>query len=229
MHFELDHVFIARDGCDVVEATLASLGLRFGASRTHPGQGTANVRAFFSNAYLELLFPRKDVPLDIDVVSPLGLQARFSSASSASPVGLAYRAPSTHQDPREWPFETWPYSAPYLPRGTQMHIVTPRDAIDEPLVFILPYKKSALQSARGPATDVGDQTADQWSGRRLARVGVERPTQLPSPSAPISWFVRNGAFDLKPAERGHWLTLEFEPSQGRRFEGHEAAPISVHW
>ena len=53
---ELDHVFICVDQPDKARNELVQFGLREGLPNEHPGQGTANHRFFFRNAYLELLY-----------------------------------------------------------------------------------------------------------------------------------------------------------------------------
>jgi Glyoxalase-like domain len=74
MPLEVDHVFICcSSGAPAAEA-LVRLGLREGSPNTHPGQGTANRRFFFGNAFLDKLRRRAEVL----VRSP----ARFAPAVS---------------------------------------------------------------------------------------------------------------------------------------------------
>jgi hypothetical protein len=67
MHLEINHLFI----CVRLEApeveSLARLGLVEGRRQRHMGQGTANVRYFFRNAMVELLW----VCDEAEVRSPL--------------------------------------------------------------------------------------------------------------------------------------------------------------
>jgi hypothetical protein len=56
MAFQLDHVFILCDRGAPEADALVRLGIREGSGNTHPGQGTACRRFFFSNVYLELLW-----------------------------------------------------------------------------------------------------------------------------------------------------------------------------
>src|SRR5260221_1639892 len=53
---ELDHIFICTSVGAPEAARLAALGLTEGGGNSHTGQGTANRRFFFHNAYLELLW-----------------------------------------------------------------------------------------------------------------------------------------------------------------------------
>jgi hypothetical protein len=52
----LDHVIVFCSTGAPEADDLVRLGLREGLPNTHPGQGTANCRFFFQNAYLELLW-----------------------------------------------------------------------------------------------------------------------------------------------------------------------------
>jgi hypothetical protein len=132
MTLDLDHVFICVQDGRGAERLLTDFGVLFGRRTIHSGQGTANLCAFFDNAYLELLSRHNDDELRSEVVRPLGLWERFHwQETGASPFGVAFR-------PRDFgaPVPTWPYKAPFLPVGSTIPIVTPQFSLYEPLVFL---------------------------------------------------------------------------------------------
>jgi hypothetical protein len=105
MSLELDHMFMCVEDAPAAERALSDFGLRFGLRAVHGGQGTANVCAFFDNAYLELLLRHDDHELRSAVVRPLALWQRVRwRQTGASPFGIALRT----GDP-EPPMETWRY------------------------------------------------------------------------------------------------------------------------
>jgi hypothetical protein len=134
MPLELDHVFISVDDALAAEQALADFGVQFGLRAVHRGQGTANVCAFFDNAYLELLSRHDDQELQSNPVRPLGLWERLRwRQTGASPFGNALRTGDF-----EIPVNTWPYEATFLPPGSHIPIVTARNAWHEPLIFLIP-------------------------------------------------------------------------------------------
>lgn len=129
---ELDHVFLrARPGAPEAQA-LRDVGLAEGSPNTHPGQGTANRRFFFGNAYLELLWIEDGAEVASDVTRPTQLAERLRSGT-ASPFGICFRPSS---GPAAVPFPAWDYRPAYLPAG--MAIQVGRDVpLAEPMWFYL--------------------------------------------------------------------------------------------
>ena len=136
---ELDHVFV----CCAVGAPEALLlvqrGLLEGSPNNHAGQGTANRRFFFSNAYLELLWVSDPAEAQREVVLPTQLWERWSRRTEgACPFGIVFR-PRTVAT-AETPFSTWSYRPPYLPDGLSIDVG--RDmALTEPQLFYLPFAR----------------------------------------------------------------------------------------
>ena len=140
MTLSLDHVFICPENPHLAERVLSDFGLRFCHRGIHHGQGTANVCAFFDNAYLELLWRHNDEELQSEVVSPLGLWQRVRwRETGASPFGVAFRSEDS-----DVPVETWPYKAPFLPIGANIPVVTPRFKWREPMTFISPVSQAPI-------------------------------------------------------------------------------------
>ena len=90
MMVELDHMFVWT-GVGAPEADrLVTFGLSEGAPNTHPGQGTACRRFFFSNAMLELLWVHDEREARSPLGAPTQLWEQWSSAGY-SPFGIFVR------------------------------------------------------------------------------------------------------------------------------------------
>src|SRR5881628_844205 len=77
MEFELDHVFICTEAEANEAERLADFGLIEGAPNVHTGQGTANRRFFFANAYLELLWVHNPAKAQAGAVNRTRLWPRW--------------------------------------------------------------------------------------------------------------------------------------------------------
>src|SRR5215207_3796823 len=114
MALELDHVFICcSPGAPEADA-LVRLGLSEGSRNTHPGQGTANRRILFGNAFLELLWVSEPLEARSEQTRRTRLWERWSQrALGACPFGIVFRPTGTNVEPA--PFATWAYRPNYLP------------------------------------------------------------------------------------------------------------------
>lgn len=117
-----------------------ALGLAEGQPNRHPGQGTANRRFFFHNAFLELLWVEDELEVRSEVIRPMGLWERWQYRhTGASPFGLALRSAQSGAGPVKLPFNTWAYRLPYLPRSLQIDVAENSVHLDEPLLFYIPF------------------------------------------------------------------------------------------
>jgi hypothetical protein len=226
MNWELDHVLFATSDAGPVERALAEFGFTFTEHRVHRGQGTANARAIFENASLEIMRSDDLEELRSDVVKPLGLDERIHwRDTGACPFGLCFRPGAAAGDPRAWPFETWDYEAAYLPKGTSIPIVTPARCVLDPLVFIT----ARSESPGGMPTRLRETGLHRGERRTLTRVGVHRPEPTSPLSAGVRWFVENGLFSLDEGDQ-HVLELEWDRGQeGRSHRFAAGVPIVVRW
>ncbi len=136
MQLEIDHVFIAVQPEAPEAEILRDFGLTVGTGLTHAGQGTRNVRFFFENAYLELLWVHDSAEVQSSVVRRTGLWERCRwRETRACPFGIALRAVG---DTGALPFPTWQYAPPYLPPESPILIAANSSETAEPLVFIVP-------------------------------------------------------------------------------------------
>jgi Glyoxalase-like domain len=137
MALEVDHVFICcSPGAPEAEA-LVRLGLCEGSPNTHPGQGTANRRFFFDNAFLELLWVSDPVEALSAQTRPTRLWERWSSrASGGCPFGIVFRSIGT--EALAPPFATWSYHPNYLPSGLAIEFAE-GTSLEEPELIYLPF------------------------------------------------------------------------------------------
>jgi hypothetical protein len=137
MALELDHVFICcSPGAPEADA-LTGAGLREGSANTHPGQGTANRRFFFSNAYIEFVWVADADEARSPRTAPTRLYERcFPQTAGVCPFGIVFRPQSTPAPPA--PFGTWSYRPGYLPSDASIEIATDT-GLGEPELVYLPF------------------------------------------------------------------------------------------
>ncbi|MYM41076.1 VOC family protein [Duganella qianjiadongensis] len=216
---EIDHIFLrARRGAPEAAALIA-LGLSEGSANRHPGQGTANRRFFFHNAFLELLWIEDAAQVSNTATSPTQLTERLDSEGNSSPFGLCFRPAHQQQTP---PFPSWPYRPAYLPAGMQIDIASGAP-LHEPMWFFLaqalapaqaaPARRQPLQHALGlcniSAVTLTVATDADWS---------------PAAQAASS----GGAITL---QRGtsHLLELSFDGAKhGRHIDLRPTLPLVLH-
>jgi hypothetical protein len=138
---ELDHIIIFCDIGAPESGALIEEGFHEGPGNSHPGQGTANRRFFFRNAYLELLWIENRVEAQSPEARPVGLWDRWQKrANGACPFGLVFR-PALNS--RVAPPPSWTYVPRYFPPGFSIEVA--KDIPDnEPLLFYLPFARPAL-------------------------------------------------------------------------------------
>jgi hypothetical protein len=137
MALELDHVFICCSPGAPEGDALVRLGLREGSPNTHPGQGTANRRFFFRNAFLELLWVSEPAEALSEQTRRTRLWERWSSrTSSACPFGVVFRPKGAQAAAA--PFATWAYHPNYLPSGLAIEFAEDMP-LEEPELVYLPF------------------------------------------------------------------------------------------
>lgn len=138
MEVELDHVFLCTSVGGSEAARLVAFGLTEGAPNEHPGQGTANRRFFWRNAYLELLWIKEAAEALSAPIRPTRLWERWARRKSgACPFGIGLRPKSS--DAGALPFSTWDYRPPYLPPPLRIRVATNSDVLTEPMLFHLEF------------------------------------------------------------------------------------------
>ena len=118
---ELDHLFIFSSRRGAEADVLLQQGFVEGSSNTHPGQGTANRRFFFENAFFEWAFVVDETEVKSEVVDPTFMWERSQwKASSFSPFGMCIRFVKD-QSVFENALRYAPY---YMPEGTHADMLT---------------------------------------------------------------------------------------------------------
>jgi hypothetical protein len=191
---ELDHVFLCAPRGARDTALLTAAGLPLGTERVHSGQGTANAVFFFDNAYFELLWLHDEAEVELPAVRPLGLKERcLWRSAGACPYGVALRGALPDG------LRTWNYAAPYVAGG--IPIVTPRDAVRQPLVFAMtqPASPAMYPEARTRVT--------------LRRVHIQSPWEA---CEELRAVAEAGLVSVTKGESFH-MELEFEDENERDF------------
>ncbi len=134
---EIDHVFICvPPGAPAAEALL-QFGLVEGSGNTHPGQGTANRRFFFDNAFIELLWLADAAEARSATTRPTLLFERLTAGAGApvAPFGVCLRP--CGPDGKAAPFPSWQYRPAYLPPGLAVEVADAPPS--EPMWFFLAF------------------------------------------------------------------------------------------
>lgn len=146
----VDHVFICCSvGAGSEADALARLGLREGSANTHPGQGTACRRFFFSNAYLELFWVSDPREAQAEAALPTRLWERWSTrGQGACPYGIVLR-PADDAARIEAPFASWSYAPRYMPPGIALEVA--RDTpLSGPEIFYLGFQRGRARGGQEP-------------------------------------------------------------------------------
>lgn len=137
---ELDHLFILTARGAPEAAALVELGLEEGLPNRHPGQGTANRRFFFANAYLELLWVEDEAEARSEPARRLRLWERWSRRDAgASPFGICLRGATP-------PFASWGYHPHYAP--APIPVALSSESVDDPLLFFIPIEGRRFEARR---------------------------------------------------------------------------------
>jgi hypothetical protein len=220
MSLELDHFFI----CTAIGAPeaedLVRFGLTEGTPNRHPGQGTANRRFFFANAFLELVWVHDPAEAQSAPVRRTGLWERWlKRAQDASPFGLGFRPAG--KGPFQLPFETWDYRPAYLPENLAIQMATNSDEARLPLVFFIAFGRRADQ-----AEPSCRQPFEHPCGLRVVtRLVVAGPHLDEVPAAQQS----SSPVHFRPASE-HLLEVGFDgETRGQSHDFRSVLPLVFYW
>jgi hypothetical protein len=149
---ERDHVWImvSRDAPERAALTRAGFRIAPDVSR-HDGQGTASISVELENAYIELMWPDPTVSIapGLERAAEKFRQRMQWRTSGWCPFGLGFRRMKPSDEPL--PFPIWTWTAEWMPKGTVMEMLTPRDDTKSPALFIEPRALAdpAEQAKRG--------------------------------------------------------------------------------
>jgi hypothetical protein len=191
---ELDHIIIFCNPGAPEAGALTDQGLHEGPGNSHPGQGTANRRFFFPNAYLELLWIENRVEAQSAEVRDTRLFERWRQRAVACPFGLVFRPGA--KAPAEPP-ASWTYVPRYFPKGFSIEVAHGIPA-NEPLLFYLPFARPALVEN----VELADDTVHIGP---ITGATIHLP-QTDSLSPALHALVAAGAISVEPA-REYFLDL----------------------
>ena len=220
MNVELDHVLICSPVGAPVAEQLIEAGFREGSPNRHPGQGTANRKFFFDNAFLEFIWVEDEQETRSDLVQPTRLWERMNwQETGVAPFGICLRL----SEGDDAPFETFDYRPPYIPEGVAIPIATGTH-VHEPMIFI-----NAMSVPPADLPDGASQPLDHPSGARTishVRVGSPGANEV---SEPLLLLARAGFVSLGQS-RDYVLELSFdEKRQGQRLDLQPDLPLILHW
>ena len=218
MSYELDHVFVLVAAGAPEARLLESAGLRRGAGRRHPGQGTANTCFFFENGMLELLWIEDEDAARSGPAAGLRLADRWHGLGrGASPFGIAFRgrAPTPVS-----PFPAWLYEPAYLPTGRRILVGENSSEIAEPLVFHLPWLARPMAS---------DPVRRQPAGMPRSMTGLRVEGARDAGSEVLARAAATGVLRFAEAEE-HLMRLEFDGGAARReLDLRPRLPVVLSW
>ncbi len=219
---ELDHIFICVQDAASEAERLREFGLTEGAANEHPGQGTANRRFFFRNAFFELLYLTNDVDCRSPLTKPTMLHKRLAGRSrGVSPFGICFR-PSSGDKGSETPFPGWKYKPQYLPSHLQVDIG--HAPVSEPMWFFLAFGLSP-----GRASVDRQQPMTHRTGfSEITSIRITVPDML-DPSDPACCASKLDEIELVDGD-DHLLSLSFDDeSSGESFDFRPALPLVFRW
>jgi len=214
MSLEFDHAFICCSPGAPEGDALVRLGLTEGSPNTHPGQGTANRRFFFGNAFLELLWVADPEEARSEATRRTRLWERWSGrASNACPFGIVFR--STGAGAGLVPFPTWAYRPAYLPAGLAIGFAD-GVPLDEPELVHVPF----LQRPEVPVHEPTNHALPlrEVSGVTLGLPGAER-------LSPPSQAVNSAGLVAYRQARHHVLELTFHAAEDLEWDLRPALPL----
>jgi hypothetical protein len=139
----LDHVWVMVSPEAPERSALKRAGFEVSPDVSrHAGLGTASASVEFENAYLELMWldPAVTVAPELQRAAEKYRQRMLWRSSGWCPIGVGLRR--TTATDRPLPFPTWSWTAEWMPKGTQMEMLTPRDDTRSPALFIEPRELS---------------------------------------------------------------------------------------
>ena len=220
---EFDHVWlvVSRDAPE--RSALEHAGLTVSPSvNRHDGQGTASVSAEFFNAYIELLWVDPTVPVAPGAERGVEkFKQRMNWRTSGwCPIGIGLHRTSTNTP---LPFPTWSIAPEWMPAGTAIEILTPRDDTKSPSLFIEPPVLAVSEEANRklPATDP-KRAAFQHP------IGVERLTEIriirPKAYQAIAAFAYVEKAGVVKAEEGSEWAVNVTFDHGRKAQTKDLRP-----
>jgi hypothetical protein len=214
----IDHVFICCSVGGSEADALTRLGLKEGTANTHPGQGTACRRFFFSNAYLELFWVSDPTEAQAAAVLPTRLWERWSRRGDAAcPYGIVFR-PVGDAVRIQPPFASWSYKPHYMPPGLSIEVAR-ETPLAGPEFFYLGFQRDRARIGHEPV----DHDLPIGS---LTGVAVWRPAGGDSEAARA--LQAGGLLAFHDADH-YLLELRFDEGGKGRADLRPTLPLLLRW
>jgi len=213
--FDHASIMVSPDAPERAALEQAGLQISPGVNRNE-GQGTASIAVEFQNSYLELVWVDTSVSVkpSLETAAQKFRNRMAWRTSGWCPFGIALRRITDEK--LTLPFDTWSWTADWMPKGAEMVMLTPRDDTRSPALYIEPH---AL-------TDQDRQAA--LAARFHHALGVHRITsvRLASPKtyqpiAPLSHLQRERILRLDQGEQ--WL-LDLSFDGGKKKKSKDLRP-----
>src|SRR5215472_6036343 len=196
---ELDHVWIMVSPNAPERAALERGGFEIAKDvNRHDGQGTASISIEFENAYLELMWPDETVSIapGRERAAEKSRQRMLWRSSGWCPVGVGLRRTTPSNE--ALPFPTWSWTAEWMPKGSEMVMLTPREDTRSPALFIEP---PALTNTAEQAA-LGSRFHHAIGVHRLTAVRLVSPKTY-QPIEPLTYLQKQGVLDVRQGDE--WL------------------------
>jgi hypothetical protein len=214
---ERDHVWImvSRDAPERSALTRAGFLIAPGINR-HDGQGTASISVELDNGYIELMWPDPTVSVapGLERAAEKFRQRMTWRTSGWCPFGLGFRR--TGAGVTTLPVPVWTWTAEWMPKGSVMEMLTPRDDTRSPALFVEPsaLADSAEQAKRGALYRHPN------GSRRLTAIRLTAPGGY-EPIAALKFLQERGLVSVGKGES--WL-LELTLDDGRQKKSADLRP-----
>jgi hypothetical protein len=214
---EFDHVWIVVTRDAPERAVLERAGLKVSPEVSrNDGQGTASVSAEFLNSYIELVWP--DPTVSVAPGAERGVEKfkhRMNWRTSGwCPIGIALHRTSADTT---LPLPTWSIAPDWMPAGSAIQILTPRDDTKSPSFFIEP-----------PVLAVNEEANRSRPGAFQHPNGVERVTGVrilrPRAYRPIAAFTYLEEAGIFKGRGGREWAVEITFDDGRRAQTKDLRP-----
>jgi hypothetical protein len=218
---QFDHVWIMVSPGAPERAALERAGFQIAPTvNRHEGQGTASITVEFQNAFLELMWPDSTVPVapGFERAVEKFHQRMLWRKSGWCPIGIGFRRTTAANAPL--PFPTWSIAPGWLPPGSTIEMLTPRDDTKSPSLFISPRELAMDEASVLKAINSGSPQASMY--RHVN--GVHRVTALRllspktyQPIEPLTYLQKLKLVDLGQSEE--WLVeVTFDGGQKHKVE-----------
>jgi Glyoxalase-like domain len=214
---EFDHIWIMVSPDAPERSALERAGFQISKDvNHHEGTGTSSITVELDNTYLELMWPDPKVPVSLGMerAAEKYHQRQLWRTSGWCPIGLGFRHATSSNE--AFPFPIWTWTADWMPKGSVMEMLTPRDDTRSPALFIEPLALS----------DTGEQAARAKLYHHP--IGVHRITALQlispktyQPIAALTYMQKQHLLSVKPGDE--WI-VELTFDDGKREKSKDLRP-----